>query len=114
MARQAAENSSGCVAFVPAFVIHGDDDCTVHPRNAEQIVEQLRAFAQHVGRSSGPLTEAPELRLSSTDRTYRQRDYLHRKRILLRKIDVPSRLMRPGSAAPTCANAARARTMLIL
>ena len=88
VAREAAQNSSGCVAFVPALVIHGDDDSTVHPRNAEQIVEQLRAFAQHVGRSSGPLTEAPELRLSSADRAYRQRDYLHHKRILLRKIIV--------------------------
>jgi len=54
--------------------------------NAEQIVEQLRAFAQHLGRSSAPLTESPELRLSGTDRAYRQRDYLHHKRILLRKI----------------------------
>jgi poly(hydroxyalkanoate) depolymerase family esterase len=88
VARHAAHNSSGCVAFVPALVIHGDDDATVHPRNAEQIVEQLRAFAQHVGKSSGPLTESPELRVSSADRAYRQRDYLHRKRILLRKIIV--------------------------
>jgi len=88
VARQAAQNSSGCVAFVPALVIHGDDDSTVHPRNAEQIVEQLRAFAQHLDSSSSPLTESPELRLSSTARSYRQRDYLHHKRILLRKIIV--------------------------
>jgi len=53
---------------VPALVIHGDGDSTVHPRNAEQIVEQLRAFAQHLDSSSSPLTESPELRLSSTDR----------------------------------------------
>jgi len=57
---------------VPALVIHGDGDSTVHPRNAEQIVEQLRAFAQHLDSSSSPLTESPELRLSSTDRAYRQ------------------------------------------
>jgi poly(hydroxyalkanoate) depolymerase family esterase len=88
VARRAAQNSSGGLAFVPTLVIHGDDDSTVHPRNADQIVEQLRAFAQHLGKSSGPLTESPELRVLSTDRAYRQRDYLDRKRILLRKIIV--------------------------
>ncbi len=88
VARAAAQNSSGCVAFVPALVIHGDDDSTVHPRNAEQIIDQLRAFAQYVGKCSIPLAESPELRMSGTDRTYRQKDYLHNKRILLRKIVV--------------------------
>jgi poly(hydroxyalkanoate) depolymerase family esterase len=88
VARDAAQNSSGCVAFVPALVIHGDADSTVHPRNAEQIIEQLRAFAQCVGKSSNPLIESPELRLASTGRAYRQKDYLHNKRILLRKIMV--------------------------
>jgi poly(hydroxyalkanoate) depolymerase family esterase len=88
VARDAAHNSSGGVAFVPALVIHGDHDSTVHPRNAEQIIEQLRAFAQCAGKSSDPLVESPELRLSSKDRAYRQKDYLHNKRILLRKIIV--------------------------
>jgi poly(hydroxyalkanoate) depolymerase family esterase len=88
VAREAAQNSSGCLAFVPALVIHGDDDSTVHPRNAEQIVEQLRVFAQCVGKPSDPLVESPELRLSSTDRAYRQKDYLRNKRVLLRKIVV--------------------------
>jgi poly(hydroxyalkanoate) depolymerase family esterase len=88
VARAAAQNSSDCVAFVPALVIHGDEDATVHPCNAEQIIEQLRAFAQYVGVCSKPLTESQELRLSSTDRAYRQKDYLHDKRILLRKIIV--------------------------
>jgi poly(3-hydroxybutyrate) depolymerase len=60
----------------------------VHPRNAEQIIEQLHAFAQCVGKISNPLIESPELRLSSTGRAYRQQDYLHNKRILLRKIIV--------------------------
>jgi poly(3-hydroxybutyrate) depolymerase len=88
VARTAAQNASGCVAFVPALVIHGDDDSTVHPRNAEQIIKQLRAFAQYVGKSCEPLTESPELRLSSRDRAYRQKDCLHNKRVLLRKIIV--------------------------
>jgi poly(hydroxyalkanoate) depolymerase family esterase len=88
VAREAARNSSGSVAFVPALVIHGDQDSTVHPRNAEQIIEQLRAFAHCVGKSSNPLIESPELRVSSTGRAYRQKDYLHNKRILLRRIIV--------------------------
>jgi poly(3-hydroxybutyrate) depolymerase len=60
----------------------------VHPRNADQIIEQLRAFAHLVGRPSVPLVESPELRLSGPGRTYRQQDYLHNKRILVRKIIV--------------------------
>jgi poly(hydroxyalkanoate) depolymerase family esterase len=88
VARETAQNSSGGLAFVPALVIHGDDDSTVHPRNAEQIIEQLRAFAQCVGKPSDPIIESLELRLSSTERIYRQKDYLRNKRVLLRKIVV--------------------------
>lgn len=88
VARTAAQSASGCIAFVPALVIHGDEDSTVHPRNAEQIIKQLRAFAQYLGKSSEPLTESPELRLSGRDRAYRQKDYLDNKRVLLRKIMV--------------------------
>jgi poly(3-hydroxybutyrate) depolymerase len=88
VARAAARNSSGCVAFVPALVIHGDQDATVHPGNAAQIIEQLRAFARYAGGVSDPLTESPELRLSGSVRAYRQQDYLHNERILLRRIIV--------------------------
>ena len=88
VARDAAQRSSDHVAFVPTLVIHGDDDSTVHPRNAEQIIEQLRAFAQCLGKSSDPIVESSEMRVSSADRAYSQRDYLHNRRILLRKIIV--------------------------
>jgi len=88
VAHDVAQSSSDYVAFVPTLVIHGDDDSTVHPRNAEQIIEQLRAFAQCLGKSSDPLVESPELRLSSANRAYSQKDYLHNQRILLRKIVV--------------------------
>ena len=88
LAREAARDTSGCIAFVPSLVIHGDDDSTVHPRNAEQIVEQLQAFAQYTGRLSAPLLESPPLRLSGTRRAYRQQDYLQNRRVLLRKIIV--------------------------
>src|SRR5437016_5979164 len=59
LARDAAQNTSACAALVPTFVIHGDDDSVVHPRNADQIIEQLRAFAHLVGRPSSPLVESP-------------------------------------------------------
>lgn len=88
VARAALQNASRSAAFVPTLVIHGDQDSTVHPRNADQVIEQLRAFANFVGRSSGPLAESPELRLTGTGRAYRQRDYLHDKQVLLRKIIV--------------------------
>lgn len=88
MARAAAQSPSGNVAFVPALVIHGDEDATVHSRNAGQIIEQLRAFARYAGGLADPLTESPELRVSDGTRPYRQRDYLHDKRIVLRKIIV--------------------------
>ena len=88
VARAAAQNSSGCVAFVPALVIHGEEDATVHPRNAGQIIEQQRAFAHYAGGVSDPLVESPELRLSGSLRAYRQQDYLHHERILLRRIIV--------------------------
>jgi poly(hydroxyalkanoate) depolymerase family esterase len=88
VARAAAENPSGSVAFVPTLVIHGDADSTVHPRNAGQIIEQLRAFAQYAGRLSDPLTESPQLRVPDAPRAYRQQDYLHNQRIVLREIIV--------------------------
>jgi poly(hydroxyalkanoate) depolymerase family esterase len=88
LAREAARNASGRSAFVPALVIHGDEDSTVHPCNAEQIVEQLHAFAQYTGTLSAPLVESPPLRLSGAGRAYRQQDYLQNERVLLRKIIV--------------------------
>jgi poly(hydroxyalkanoate) depolymerase family esterase len=88
VARAAAQNSSGSVAFVPALVIHGDHDSTVHPRNAEQIIEQLRAFAQCVGESSSAPVESPEVRLTGAGRDYRQNDYLLDEQIVIRKIIV--------------------------
>jgi poly(3-hydroxybutyrate) depolymerase len=84
----AARNTSAHMGFVPALVIHGDRDSTVHPRNADQIIQQFRAFAELMGKSSKPLVESTELRLSSTDRAYRQKDYLRNDRILLRRVIV--------------------------
>lgn len=79
---------SGHLSFVPALVIHGDRDSAVHPRNAHQIVEQFRTFAELSGELSDPLVEAAELRVVNGGRPYRQRDYLQKDRTLLRQIIV--------------------------
>jgi len=76
---------SADVRFVPALVIHGDRDSSVHPRNAQQIVEQFRRFAEL---TRGPLIETEELRIVSLGRPYRQRDYLQEDRTLLRAITI--------------------------
>ena len=60
----------------------------MHPRNAHQIVEQFRKFAELSGALSGPLVETAELRVVNGGRPYRQRDYLQKDQILLRKIMV--------------------------
>jgi poly(hydroxyalkanoate) depolymerase family esterase len=85
-AADAVKRKSAHVRFVPALVIHGDRDSAVHPRNADQIVEQFRKFAELTGTLSGPLVETEEQRVVSVGRPYRQRDYLQEHRTLLRKI----------------------------
>jgi poly(hydroxyalkanoate) depolymerase family esterase len=87
-AGEAARRSSPYVGFVPALVMHGDRDSTVHPLNAEQTVQQFQAFAELTGTSPAPLVESQERRVISPGRAYRQRDYLHKDRVLLRKIIV--------------------------
>jgi poly(hydroxyalkanoate) depolymerase family esterase len=88
VAQQAAERGPGGAAFVPALVIHGDADKTVSPRNADQIIEELRALALCLGMASVPLHESSELRRQDAGRAYRQTDYLQNGRPVLRKIIV--------------------------
>ena len=87
VARRAAEGLSGAT-FVPALVIHGDADKTVSPRNADQIIEELRALARCLAAASVPLHESSELRRQDAGRAYRQTDYLQDGRPVLRKIIV--------------------------
>jgi poly(hydroxyalkanoate) depolymerase family esterase len=87
-AGEVARRSGPRVGFVPALVIHGDRDSTVHPLNAEQIIQQFQAFAELTSSSPGPLVESEERRVLSAGRPYRQRDYLRKDRVLLRKIIV--------------------------
>jgi poly(hydroxyalkanoate) depolymerase family esterase len=85
-----AEQAAGGVArklrFVPAVVLHGDRDTVVHPRNAEQIVGQLRKFAELLSVPPTPLSEAVEQEVTSEGRSYRQRDYRCNAALMLRSI----------------------------
>jgi poly(hydroxyalkanoate) depolymerase family esterase len=88
VARAAAADFSASAAVVPTLVIHGDHDATVHPCNADQIIEQLRAFVSCLGDSTAPVVASVELLIASADRRYRQIDYRQDKRILARRIIV--------------------------
>jgi poly(hydroxyalkanoate) depolymerase family esterase len=87
-ASEAARRAPTYVGFVPALVIHGDSDSTVHPLNAEQIIEQFQAFAELTDTASVPLVASEERRVTGAGRAYRQCDYLRDNRVLLRKVIV--------------------------
>ena len=86
LAEEAARRASRKASFVPALVIHGSADSVVHPLNAEQIVRQLRRFADVLGMTAEPWGDAGELRINSAARCYRQRDYLRSNQLLIRSI----------------------------
>jgi poly(hydroxyalkanoate) depolymerase family esterase len=86
IAEEAARGAARKARFVPALVIHGTDDSVVHPLNAEQIVRQLRRFADVLGTTVEPWRDVAELRVSNTPRCYRQRDYVRSNQLLLRSI----------------------------
>jgi poly(hydroxyalkanoate) depolymerase family esterase len=86
VADEAALRLSRKVRFVPALVVHGTHDAVVHPRNAEQIIRQLRRFAEVLGTPAEPLTDTAEQRIHSEGRSYRQRDYVRSDQLFLRSI----------------------------
>jgi len=67
---------------VPTLVIHGSDDKTVNPLNAEQLVEQMRLLADGLDPQTAPATLGQEKWIESDGRRYRKQD-LHRDRVLL-------------------------------
>jgi poly(hydroxyalkanoate) depolymerase family esterase len=72
--------------LVPTLIIHGTDDQTVNPVNAEQIVEQARLLAEHLHPESDPLTLGNEQWIESGGRRYRQQDMTLGPMVLLRSI----------------------------
>jgi poly(hydroxyalkanoate) depolymerase family esterase len=85
IAAEAARKASRRLRFVPALVMHGEDDTVVHPRNAEQIIAQFRKFAE-LTRPPQPLAEPVERYVTGNGRGYRQRDYARGNQVLLRSI----------------------------
>ena len=71
--------------FVPTLVIHGNNDRTVNPVNAGQIVEQARLAAGN-GAATQPLIERPPRRIASGSRAYEQQDYASGGQVVLRRI----------------------------
>jgi poly(hydroxyalkanoate) depolymerase family esterase len=72
--------------LVPTLILQGSEDRTVHPVNAEQLVQQLCALAEH----HHPRGTAPLLRnerwIEGDGRRYRQQDYVQDGRPLLRSL----------------------------
>lgn len=87
--RRAFASSRGKVAALPALVIHGDRDETVHPRNADQIVSQFEVLNGLLAQDESG--HAPQLKLRvSTNRSsggyqYETTDYLRDEHLLGRK-----------------------------
>ena len=72
--------------MVPTLIIHGTDDQTVNPVNAEQIAEQMRLLAQRLHPESDPPTMRDEQWIESGGRRYRQQDMTLGPMVLLRSI----------------------------
>jgi poly(hydroxyalkanoate) depolymerase family esterase len=72
--------------LVPTLIIHGTDDQTVNPVNAEQIVEQTLLLAEHLHPESDPPTLRNEEWIESGGRRYRQQDMTLGPMVLLRSI----------------------------
>jgi poly(3-hydroxybutyrate) depolymerase len=72
--------------LVPTLIIHGTDDQTVNPVNAEQMIEQTRLLAQRLHPESDPPTMRDEQWIESGGRRYRQQDMTFGSKVLLRGI----------------------------
>jgi len=72
--------------LVPTLIIHGTDDQTVSPVNAQQLIEQTRLLAQRLHPQSDPPTMRDEQWIDSEGRRYRQQDMTFGSTVLLRGI----------------------------
>lgn len=87
-ARRLAYEPGESPAVVPTLVIHGDRDASVNPVNADQMIAFLKARAEFIDPSAGPLSASAERRIDGGGRTYRQQDYVQRDRAVLRQVMV--------------------------
>ena len=83
------EDGSGLSpGFVPTLVIHGDQDDSVNPINAAQIVRQCRALASNVHTLALTHSGPHEQQASSRGRRYVMRDYIWEGRVWIRDINI--------------------------
>jgi poly(hydroxyalkanoate) depolymerase family esterase len=89
-ARQVAEQRAPGGRLVPTLILHGAEDATVHPRNAEQLLEQINALAQTLISSGAsdaqPVVLSEPLWLEAGGRRYRQQDLTQGSALLARSI----------------------------
>jgi poly(hydroxyalkanoate) depolymerase family esterase len=81
MMREAGESA----VMVPTLVIHGEQDTTVNPANAQQIIDELKFRAEFIDPAGGTLLASEELCIDA-GRGYRQQDYTRQGSLVLRKI----------------------------
>lgn len=74
--------------FVPALILSGDQDSTVHPSNAEKLIAQFLRVAELSSESSARLELVRNRVLHPGGRSYRQDDYVYHGRALLRFISI--------------------------
>jgi len=86
LAQTIAGARSAGTRLVATLIIHGADDKTVHPLNAEQIVEQTRLLAEGSDPQSAPATLRKEQWIESGGRRYRQQDLSQGGTLLVRTI----------------------------
>ena len=71
---------------VPALVIHGTSDEIVHPKNADQVVEQFVAMSRHTREGEVKVTETSNGESRESGYPYTTSDYYLGDRLLVRKV----------------------------
>jgi poly(hydroxyalkanoate) depolymerase family esterase len=91
-ARQTIQLSRRSPRPIPAIVFQGSADNTVHPVNADQVIEQFRKFAEYATnkhQQAAPISPPSARNRGVNDGyAYQIYDHLHRDRLLLRKVVV--------------------------
>ncbi len=83
-ARQAVSQEN--YSQVPALVIHGTKDETVHPKNADQAVEQFVAMSRHTREGEVNVTETNSDESKGNGYAYKTSEYRLGDKLLARKV----------------------------